>query len=479
MAERFWLSLASSLALAGTGLSPGLAQSLLSPAPISGAPAAAPPTLTPPALTPPAPPAVATPAPPDVPTPVIPGAVAAPPDPALATPTLAAKPKPKKVAPPPPPRETALSDDPTPSLQPETFFSTAKASERYAAIMDAGGWPRVPPGLIAGAKGPGVNALRARLAAEGDLANAATAAASFDAGTTEALKRFQFRHGLRQSGVAAGATLAALNIPVATRFRQLASSAQRLAGSNFSFGDRYVVVNIPSAAVETVENNVVVKRYIAVVGDIDHASPEVEAKVQAVNLNPTWTVPTSIIKNEIIPKMRKDPGYLARAKIRILDAKGAEVDARSVNWNSERAVNYTLRQDSGTGNSLGLIRINMPNRHSVYMHDTPSKRFFGADYRFLSHGCVRVDGVYKLAEWLLQGASGSPTGAWDASAIAAGIASGERQDIRVAKAVPVAWVYMSGWASADGTVHFRNDVYGYDSVGAAQAKADVPPAPAR
>ena len=454
LAASLWLTLA-------LAAGPAAAQSLLSPAPISGAPAAPPPGLN-------------LPAPPPVGAPVfsVPGA----PDPSLATPTIAAKPKPKRVAPPAPPHETALSGDPVPSFQPETFFATAKAADRYAAIMDAGGWPRVPPGLKAGGTGPGVTALRARLLAEGDLGPGA--GAGFDAPVTAALKKFQDRHGLRQSGVPAGATLAALNIPASTRFRQLASSAQRLAGLNFAFGDRYIAVNIPSAAVETVENGVVVKRYVAIVGDVDHPSPEVEAKVQAVNLNPTWTVPTSIIKNEIIPKMRKDPGYLARLKIRVLDNKGAEVNPSAIDWSGERAVNYTLRQDSGTGNSLGLIRINMPNKYSVYMHDTPGKAKFGADYRFLSHGCVRVDGVYKLAEWLLQGVSGSPTGVWDAAAITSRIAAAQREDIRLPKAVPVAWVYMTGWASGDGTVHFRNDVYGYDVIGG-EARAENVVKPAR
>ena len=127
------------------------------------------------------------------------------------------------------------------------------------------------------------------------------------------------------------------------------------------------------------------------------------AHIQVVNLNPTWTVPTSIIKKEIIPHMQRDPGYLTRAKIRILDGSGQEINPKAVDWSTERAANYTLRQDSGASNSLGSIRIGMPNKLAVYMHDTPSKRLFGADYRFLSHGCVRVQGVYDLAEWLLEG----------------------------------------------------------------------------
>ena len=208
------------------------------------------------------------------------------------------------------------------------------------------------------------------------------------------MKTFQARHGLKETGLVQGATLKAMNVPANVRFTELASSAQRLAGRPFNFASRYVVVNIPSTAVETVENGVVHKRYVAVVGDPDHPSPEVDTKAVAVNLNPTWTLPVSIIKNEIIPKMQKNPGYLAKEKIRILDGTGHEVNPRSVDWSGQHATNFILRQDSGTANALGSIRINMPNKYAVYMHDTPSKRFFGADFRFLSHGCVRVQGVY-------------------------------------------------------------------------------------
>ena len=145
-------------------------------------------------------------------------------------------------------------------------------------------------------------------------------------------------------------------------------------GANFPFGDRYVVVNLPSTSVEAIENGRVAHRYVAIVGDPEHPSPEIAAHIQVINLNPTWTVPISIIKKEIIPRMQRDPGYLTRAKIRILDGSGQEINPKAVNWSTERAANYTLRQDSGAGNSLGSIRIGMPNKLAVYMHDTPSKR---------------------------------------------------------------------------------------------------------
>ena len=386
-----------------------------------------------------------------------------------------AAPKPKKVAPPPPPRETALSDDPAPTLQPETFFATAKASERYSAIVDAGGWPTDIVPIGPGTRGPAVEKLRKRLMIEGYLDAAQAGGLAWDAGLTTAVKRFQSHMGLRQTGIVSGATLKAMNVPARERFNELASSANRLAGLNFSFDQRYVVVNLPSTSVEAVENGRVVHHYIAIVGDPEHPSPEISAQIQVINLNPTWTVPISIIKKEIIPRMQRDPGYLTRAKIRILDGSGQEINPKSVNWSTERAANYTLRQDSGAGNSLGSIRIGMPNKLAVYMHDTPSKGLFGADYRFLSHGCVRVQGVYDYAAWLLEGTPGGPGGVWDKAAMEAKIKEGAPFDIKLARAVPVIWVYLTGWSNGDGPAQFRDDVYGVDTVAEAQASAQSSP----
>ena len=298
-------------------------------------PAAPVPVAPPPATAPTPPPAAA---PVAAPTPTTPNASAAPgageASTAASTETVAPKPKPKK--PPPPPRELALSDDPTPTLQPETFFTTAKASERYLQIVDRGGWPTVGVALRPGAKGPAVVLLRRRLAAEDETLRDVSKN-SWDNDLTAAVKRFQFRMGLKQTGVVAGATLRELDIPANVRFRQLASSAQRLAGVEFPFGPRYIVVNIPSTSVEAVDNDKVTRRYAAIVGDPEHHSPEVQAKVYAVNINPTWTVPQSIIKNEIAPKMLRDPSYLKRSKIRVLNAQGNEIDPRTINWASERA----------------------------------------------------------------------------------------------------------------------------------------------
>jgi murein L,D-transpeptidase YcbB/YkuD len=288
---------------------------------------------------------------------------------------------------------------------------------------------------------------------------------------TAAVKHFQGRMGLRETGSVTGATLKAVNVSAETRQKELAASVARLSTQHFDFERRYVVVNLPSTQVEAVQDGQVVHHYVAIVGDPDHPSPEISAHISVINLNPTWTVPTSIIKKEIIPHMQRDPSYLSRMKIRVLDGQLHEIDPRTVDWSTERATNYILRQDSGVGNSLGSIRIGMPNKLAVYMHDTPGKALFGRDFRFLSHGCVRVQGVYDYAAWLLEDTPGGPTGVWDKTALLDKQKDKVRYDIKLTHAVPVIWVYLTGWSNEEGVVNFRSDVYGIDPVAEANAAA--------
>lgn len=362
--------------------------------------------------------------------------------------------------------QVVARNDRRPTLHPDSVTMITDAARRYREIAEAGGWPILPAraSLKPGDEGELVLRLRARLSAEGDLPAAEQENPVFDAGLAAAVKRFQARHGHTQNGLVLGPTLKALRVPAQERALQLAESADRLASRSFAFGARYVVVNIPSASVEAIENGVVEKRFIAVVGKKDRASPEVETRITNVNLNPTWTVPVSIIKKDIIPKMRKDPDYLAKSKIRIYGASGGEIDPRQIDWKTERATAFTLRQDSGAGNALGQLRIDMPNRDAVYMHDTPSKRLFLRDDRYHSSGCVRVENVRDLAVWILEGQRG-----WDRAAIDAAIQEGKRRDIRPAQPIPVIWTYLTGYVTPDGAVHFRPDIYGRDG---------APPAPA-
>jgi murein L,D-transpeptidase YcbB/YkuD len=348
---------------------------------------------------------------------------------------------------------------PEPAVDEGTAQRMAAALLSYSAIEVRGGWPAVPASakLAPGGSGPEIAVLRERLVITDDLAPEHIRGETYDATVAAAVRRFQARHGLEETGTIGPKTLAALNVPVGKRVRQLAASLDRLSAMDFQFGQRYVVVNLPAAFAEAVVGNKVVRRHVVQVGRPDRPSPTLTTFITTVNLNPTWTVPLGILKKDVIPKMRKDPGYAARMHMRVLDGAGNEVDPHSVDWNSERAPNFTIRQDSGTWNALGSVRIDMPNPHSVYMHDTNHKEFFSADYRFQSSGCTRVENPRDLAAWVLEETPG-----WSRREIDAAIAKGQKVDVRVARKIPVAWVYLTGWATRDGTIHFRDDIYGHD-----------------
>src|SRR6202035_3809213 len=296
-----------------------------------------------------------------------------------------------------------------------------------------------------------------RLIVSEDLA-ADKASGPFDEMVAEAIKHFQVRHGMAATGTVTPRTLAALNISIQKRIRQLEASLERLENTNFQFGQRYVVVNIPATFAEAVEDDHVVRRYRVIVGKTEKPSPTLTAEITSVNLNPTWTVPSSIAKTEISAHMRKDPGYLSRMHMEVLDAHDNPIDPRSVDWSGTHTPNFTVRQQDGSWNALGAVKIDMPNPYSVYMHDTNQHNLFSDDYRFDSHGCSRVDNVRDLAAWLLS----EEMPKWNRAAIDAAISTGERQDVVLPKKVPVAWVYLTAWMTRDQTIQFRNDIYNQD-----------------
>jgi L,D-transpeptidase YcbB len=354
--------------------------------------------------------------------------------------------------------ELARSADPV--FDEDTYLRIKQTLLSYADIQVRGGWPPLPPDvkLASGASGPEVALLRKHLVITGDMPANAELSASYDGAVVEGVKKFQLRHGLDASGSVGPQTVKALNVPVADRIKQLEASLERLRGLDFIFAERYVVVNIPAAFVEAIANGKVERRYRVIVGKVDKPSPTLTAYITAVDLNPIWTVPLSITKTEIANRMRRDPSYLSRMHMRLLGAHDEEISPSSVDWSMNRSPNFTVRQDAGTWNALGYLKIDMPNRYSVYMHDTDTRKLFADDYRFDSHGCTRVDNVRDLAAWVLQD---NPAG-WDRAAVDVGIAAGVTKIINLPHKIPVAWVYLTGWVTRDGTVQFRDDVYKHD-----------------
>jgi murein L,D-transpeptidase YcbB/YkuD len=352
----------------------------------------------------------------------------------------------------------------TPILSPQSLAATEEAIAKYRDIVARGGWATLQAGerLRVGAKSPAVVALRQRLIATGDLDPAAGTSPVYDSYVEAGVRRFQARHGLNTTAAMNSATLAAMNVPAETRLRQLEINAVRLRSYSGNLGNRYVIVNIPAALVETVENGQVATRHAAGVGKIDRQSPIMNAKITEVNFNPFWTVPASIIRKDLIPKMRTEPDYLTTNRIRIFNGQGQELSPRQVNWNSDEATRYMFKQDPGGDvNSMGFVRINIPNPHGVYMHDTPSKGIFGDDFRFVSSGCVRVQNVRDYIGWLLKETPG-----WDRDHIEQVFEAGSRTDARLAQPVNVYWTYITSWATADGLVQFRDDIYNRDGTGA-------------
>lgn len=348
----------------------------------------------------------------------------------------------------------------TPILSPQTVPAMEQAIYVYEDLVARGGWPSVPADkeLKIGMRDQNVVELRRRLIASGDLRQVSGDQAAFDSYVLAAVKRFQERHGIPADGVVGASTLQALNVPAYVRLAQLQANLERIKKMKTP-SDRYVLVNIPGAQIEAVENGSVVSRHIAIVGKVDRQTPILSSKIYEIRFNPFWTVPASIIKKDLIPKMQKEPTYLTDHHIRIFDRQGNELQAEQVNWYTDEAVNYMFRQDPGDDNSLGFVKLQFHNPYDVYLHDTPAKNLFGSDYRFESSGCVRVFNVRELVAWVLR-----DTG-YDRARVDATIRSGERLDVEVVNPPSIYTAYLTAWTTGDGVLHFRDDIYGLDGQG--------------
>jgi len=336
--------------------------------------------------------------------------------------------------------------------------------QRYQAIVNRGGWPTLPRyQLKTGTRHRTVATLRQRLEMSGDLRQPGGRPRVFDYYVEAALKRFQMRHGLSPSGVVDEATLLALNVSADTRLRQLRTNLKRLEELTGKIESRHVVVNIPAAQVEVVENNRVVLRHSAVVGKIDRQTPELQSKIHEVNFNPYWRVPRSIVRKDLVPKARqyiKDGLDIIDAyRLEVYDPKGKRLAREQIDWYSDDVYKYSYRQVPWEENSLGFVKINFHNKHSVYMHDTPLKDLFGSNFRAQSSGCVRVQNVETLASWLLRETPG-----WSTSRVIEMKRTGEQRDVALKKRIPLYFVYLTAWATPEGIAQFRRDVYQKDGV---------------
>ncbi|MEM7774562.1 MAG: L,D-transpeptidase family protein [Pseudomonadota bacterium] len=351
-----------------------------------------------------------------------------------------------------------------PTLSRANIKATKAAIARYKAIVADGGWSKVSDAkLHTGTSGQAVRLLHDRLVASGDLRNPSYHPSHFGYEMERALKRFQASNGLSPTGVTDRRTRAALRISAKVRLRQLRINLSRLRKHVKSSKARYVVVNIPAAQVEAVVGDRVVTRHAGVVGKIDRKTPLLSSRIHEINFNPVWRLPPTVIREDLIPKGRQ----MQRAKQDVLTKFGIDaysgnrkLDPKKVNWNSSQPYKLSYRQQPGKSNPLGFAKINFHNAHAVYLHDTPSDRIFGRNFRAASSGCVRVENIESLLVWLLKS-----NGNWSKSAINRIKKSGDTKTVRLKKPVKLHMVYITAWATADGIVQFRRDLYRKDGVG--------------
>lgn len=354
-----------------------------------------------------------------------------------------------------------------------------KAVGRYQEIVNAGGWPAIPAArsIRIDDDDERLPLVRKRLAVTGEFQKRTASIGDFMGGDDleTAVRRYQENNGLRPTGRLDKYTLQTMNIPAQARLQQLRINLERmrdLVGQKLE--DRYIVVNAASFQLEAVDRSEVEQRHRVIVGKPDRQTPTVKAHVRAINFFPYWRVPDSVASLDLIPKLQREPEYLQKEQIRVLTGSfnGQEIDSTRIDWRTADAHKIKFRQDPGPQNALGLMRLDMPNEHGVYMHDTPMKQLFNSRGRSFSAGCVRVQDVFKLGEWLARNEPG-----WgEPGRVRDVIDRGQPLDLTLSRPVTVYFSYITAWAEPDGRIAFRPDIYGRDGIRDAHPGSERDPA---
>jgi murein L,D-transpeptidase YcbB/YkuD len=339
---------------------------------------------------------------------------------------------------------------------------TKAAIARYTEIVAQGGWRPLPDVKLAqGSTHPAVAILRQRLALSGELERAG-ASEYFDYDVDQAVRRYQTANGLAPTGVLDKATITAMNVPAASRLKQLKANLARL-GEFAKTPPKYIAVNIPAAQIEAVEGDTVVSRHAGIVGKIDRPTPILKSSVQELNFNPVWHLPPTVIEKDLIPRgqemAKRGQSVLVKFKIDAYGGDGRKLDPTKVNWSGGAAKGLTYKQQPGPENPMGFVKMNFPNAHTVYMHDTPGQQLFGKAFRAASSGCVRIAGIEGLAAWV------AADQGWRPEHVKQMKETGERRDLRLARPIQLYFVYITAWATPDGGIHFRRDIYNKDGAG--------------
>jgi murein L,D-transpeptidase YcbB/YkuD len=337
-----------------------------------------------------------------------------------------------------------------------------RALADYRVILAQGGWTQVPDGptLELGSNGSRVVALRDRLKVTGDLQSTdPTGPTVFDAALDAAVKRFQQRHGVTADGRVGQRSLEELNVPVEARIDQIRANLERARWVFRDIEDSYIIADIAGYRLDLVEEGERSWSTNVQVGKPYHATPVFKSRLQYIEFNPTWTIPPGILRNEILPAIRRDTSYLSRNNMSVVTNSGTIVDPTTIDWaaTAEGGFPYIIRQEPGTRNALGQVKFIFPNKYAVYLHDTPSRGLFARTERAFSHGCIRTQNPFDLAERLLDDQG------WDRARVDSVTESRETTRVYLETPVTVMLLYWTAQADADGTVHFRKDLYDRDA----------------
>jgi murein L,D-transpeptidase YcbB/YkuD len=352
-------------------------------------------------------------------------------------------------------------------LRPEqgAYAGLGRALAGYRALLSKGEWPLVPDGPLMkkGYRGTRVVELRTRLSVSGDLdADEAKGGDLFDEKLERSVIIFQKRHGLKVDGIVGPETLTALHVPLKQRIRQIELNMERLRWIGGNLGPRSIVINIANFELYVIEGGKSILSMKVVVGKPYWDTPVFSARITHLVLNPSWNVPDSIAKKELLKKIKKDPDYLSEQEITVLRGWGdneEEIDPETVDWSRITPENliYRFRQEPGILNPLGRIKFMLPNKFDVYLHDTPAKRLFSEHVRIFSHGCIRIEKPVELADYVLQD---DPK--WTREKILTALEKGNEQIVRTSHPVNVHFLYLTAWVDERGTLQFRNDIYERD-----------------
>jgi len=354
------------------------------------------------------------------------------------------------------------------SLKPShsVYRSLKAALKQVRDEVYRGGRPDIGlgPELKAGDRGMRVVVLREWLKASGDLAQPGEDGADlFDAALEQAVKKFQRRHGLEANGGVDPETTAALAVSSEYRMRQVRANLERWRWITSNLGDRYILINIADFSVHLIEGESEIMSLLAVVGTSYRRTPDFSGRMTYLEVNPSWNIPPRLAREDILPKVKKNPGYLQEKGIQVFGdwtADAAEIDSDSIDWSrvDAESLAYKFRQRPGPLNALGQIKFVFPNKFDVYLHDTPAKELFKKAVRNFSSGCIRVERPMELAAYLLKD---DPE--WDETKLREAIQTGETRTIPLKHPINVHLLYWTAWMDGEGRIHFREDIYGRDA----------------